>query len=79
MGNGPFDGQAEGSVPDGGGEHSPASAHTEHHSVVVLLVQSIVGQKSAAAGVNIRPRVAHLSSGEQFFRNNTIAGFNQVD
>ena len=76
---GSFDGHAKGSGPHLGGHDSEGARNTKHHSVVVVLGQTVVHQEGARAAVNVGPRVLDLASGVEALGNLLVVGLDKID
>ena len=76
---GSLDGEAESSAPDLSGHDTESSGNTKEHGVVVELVQAVVHEEGAGAGVNVGPRVADLASGLKHVGDHSVAGLDKVD
>jgi hypothetical protein len=75
---GSLNGQTETSAPNLGGHDTESSGNTEEHGVVVKLVQAVVHQKGARAGVDVGPRVADLARCLEHVGDHLIASLHEV-
>lgn len=75
---GSFNGEAESSTPNLGGHDTKSSRNAKEHCVVVELVQAVVHEEGAGAGVNVGPGVADLAGGLKHVGDHSVAGLDEA-
>ena len=76
---GALNGETETAGPDLSGHNTEGARDAEQNGVVVELVETVVHEEGAGAGVNVGPGVADLTGGLEHVGDHSVASLNEVN
>ena len=79
QGFGTFDGQAQSTIPDEGGQHTESAGYTEQDGVVVHFLHAVVLQQDTGVSIYIGPGVLDLAGFSEDWGHDLVDLGNQLE